>query len=62
MTEDDAAAHKAVGSVAGGFLEAFEEGFVDLLGAELDDQLVVVDGLDIAMFVDFLQEALVSAD
>lgn len=44
-----------MGPVASDSFEALEEGLVDALGAELDDQLVVVDGLDVAMLVDLLR-------
>lgn len=54
VAEDDATAHEAVGAVARDSFEPLEEGLVDALGAELDNQLVVVDGLDVSMFIDFL--------
>lgn len=56
VTEDYTAAHEAMGSVAGDSFEALEKGLVDLLGAELDNQLVVVNCLDIAVLVNFLEE------
>jgi hypothetical protein len=44
--EDNSAAQEVVRSLARDALEAGEQLVVDLLGAELVDQLVVVDGLD----------------
>ena len=51
--EDDASAEEAMGLLARDPLEAIEESLVDLLGAELLNQFVVVDGLDNAILADF---------
>lgn len=50
--EDDSAAQEMVRALARDALEAGEQLVVDLLGAELVDQLVVVDGLDHAVGAD----------
>ena len=53
MGEDNASPEEAMGLLAGDPLETVEQGLVDLLGAELFDQLVVVDGLDNTILADF---------
>ena len=50
--EDNASPEEAMGLLAGDPLEAIEQGLVDLLGAELLDQLIVIDGLDNAILAD----------
>lgn len=49
----DAPTQKVVRALAGHALEAGEQLVVDLLCAELVDQLVIVDGLDHTVLTDF---------
>ncbi len=49
MTEDRAPAQERVWSVASEFLETLKEGCVYRLSAELDDELLVIDRLLLAI-------------
>lgn len=53
VAEEDLSSQKAMGSVAGDLLEALQQSIIDETGTKLSNELVVVNGLSLAILANF---------